>query len=36
LIRKQFIEIGGGHAWTPIAPEEIQSFYRRSNPLHLN
>jgi hypothetical protein len=23
LIRKQFIEISGGHAWTPVAPEEI-------------
>jgi hypothetical protein len=36
LIRKQFIEISGGHAWTPIAPEEIQEFCRRFNRLHPN
>jgi len=36
LIRNQFVEIGGGPDWTPMAPEEIQEFYRHFNRLHPN
>jgi hypothetical protein len=36
LIRNQFLEIGGGPDWTPMAPEEIQEFYRHFNRLHPN